>query len=62
MKTNIGSIDAGIRFVAGCLIGLWGVHVETRWGLVGLLPVITAGLGYCPLYALFHFDTTACDH
>ncbi len=62
MKNNIGSIDVGMRFVGGCLIGLWGVHVENWWGLLGLLPAVTALVGFCPLYALLHIDTTACDH
>ncbi|HEY8994124.1 MAG TPA: DUF2892 domain-containing protein [Lacunisphaera sp.] len=62
MKTNIGSFDGAARFVAGSLIGLWGVHVETWWGLIGTVPVLTALVGYCPLYALLHIDTTACDH
>ncbi|MFZ5496628.1 MAG: YgaP family membrane protein [Verrucomicrobiota bacterium] len=62
MKTNIGSLDSGVRFVSGCLIGLWGIHRETWWGLVGLLPFLTALAGFCPLYALFHIDTTARDH
>lgn len=62
MKTNIGSFDSAARFVGGCLIGLWGLHAETWWGLSGTLPVLTALFGYCPLYALLHIDTTACDH
>lgn len=62
MKTNIGSYDEGVRFVGGCLIGLWGVHVESWWGLLGLIPVLTAAVGFCPLYALFHIDTTLFDH
>lgn len=62
MKTNIGSIDVGMRFIGGCLIGLWGIHTETWWGLTGLLPFTTALIGYCPLYAVFRIDTTACDH
>ena len=62
MKTNIGSYDEAIRFVGGCLIGLWGVHVESWWGLVGLIPVLTAAIGYCPLYALCRIDTTQFDH
>jgi hypothetical protein len=62
MKTNIGSIDVGIRFVAGCLIALWGVQAETWWGWIGTAPILTAIFGYCPLYALLHIDTTACDH
>jgi hypothetical protein len=62
MKTNIGSFDVGIRFVGGCLIGLIGVHSQTWWGLLGFLPSLTAMVGYCPLYSLFHIDTTAHDH
>ncbi len=62
MKTNIGSFDIGARFLGGCLIGLWGVHTETWWGLIALLPVLTALTGFCPLYALLHIDTTASDH
>jgi hypothetical protein len=62
MKTNLGSYDVAVRFVGGCLIGMWGVQEETWWGFIGLLPVITALAGYCPLYALFHIDTTASDH
>ncbi len=61
MKSNIGSFDVAVRFVLGCLIGMWGVQQETWWGLVGLVPVITALLGYCPLYTLFHIDTTSTD-
>ncbi len=62
MKTNIGSYDVGIRFIGGCLIALWGVQQETWWGLVAVPPMLTAITGFCPLYALFHIDTTACDH
>ncbi len=61
MKSNIGSFDVAARFVVGCLIGMWGVQHETWWGLVGLVPVITALAGYCPLYTLFHIDTTSTD-
>ena len=61
MKSNIGSFDVAVRFVLGCLIGMCGVQQETWWGLVGLVPVITALLGYCPLYTLFHIDTTSTD-
>lgn len=62
MKPNIGSIDVGIRFVTGCLLALAGVNQETWWGLVSLPLILTALTAYCPLYALLHIDTTACDH
>src|SRR6478736_7104748 len=40
MKTNIGSYDEAVRFVGGCLIGLWGVRAESWWVLLGLIPVL----------------------
>jgi len=62
MKTNIGSYDEGVRFVIGCVIGFWGAHVESSWGWLGLIPVLTATFHFCPLYALLHIDTTTYDH
>ena len=62
MRTNIGSYDEAVRFLGGCLIGFWGIHVESWWGLLGLLPFLTAAFRYCPLYTLFHIDTKRFDH
>jgi hypothetical protein len=61
MKTNIGSYDEAVRFVGGCLIALWGVHVESWWGLLGLIPVLTAAVRCCPLYIPLHIDTRHFD-
>ncbi len=61
MKPNIGSYDIAARFVIGCLIGMWGIQVESLWGLIGLLPAITALTGFCPLYTLLHINTTRTD-
>jgi len=61
MKTNVGSYDSAARFVVGSLVCMWGLHYETWWGLVGLLPVITGIAGFCPLYTLFHINTTFTD-
>ena len=62
MKHNVGSYDAGARFVAGLIIIFIGVVHESWWGLVGLVPILTAALAYCPLYSLLHVDTTASDN
>jgi len=51
MIKNIGSTDRLIRVILG--IGLLLIAFEgprTAWGYVGLLPLITGVLGYCPLY------------
>lgn len=62
MKHNVGSYDAGIRFVGGCAVMWLGVNAESWWGLLGAVPVITAALGFCPLYWPLGIDTTGPDH
>ena len=61
MKHNVGSYDAGVRFVAGCAMMFVGVQQESWWGLLGLIPVATAVFAFCPLYCPFHIDTTGVD-
>jgi hypothetical protein len=61
MKHNVGSYDAGVRFVAGCSAMFVGVQTESWWGLVGLVPLITAAIAFCPLYGVFRFNTTAVN-
>lgn len=62
MKPNVGSYDAAIRFVLGCVIMYVGVQLHSWWGLVGLVPLLTGVSGYCLLYLPFGIDTTGCDH
>jgi len=61
MKHNVGSFDAAGRAVFGFVIIGIGHHYHTWWGLLGLVPFITAAVAFCPLYCLFHFNTTAQD-
>ena len=61
MKPNVGSYDGAVRYLAGHgMLGL-GIHFETWWGLAGLIPLATAVAYFCPLYCLFHIDTTWTD-
>jgi hypothetical protein len=60
MKANEGSTDRTVRIVVGLalLVGVIFIEGPLRWiGLVGLVPLATGVLGYCPLYGLFGFDT-----
>ena len=61
MKTNVGSYDAAVRFILGCVLLEVGAHHLSWWGLVGFIPIFSAAFAFCPLYAPFHFNTTACD-
>ena len=61
MKKNVGSYDAAVRFIAGCLIVLVGRHALGWWSLLALLPVVSAATGCCFVYAALGISTTACD-
>lgn len=54
MTHNESSLDRIIRLVVGvALLSLVFVGPKTLLGLIGLIPLATAAIGYCPLYALF---------
>ena len=55
---NEGKIDRTLRIIVGAtLISLVFVGPETSWGWVGLLPLVTGLVGYCPAYTVFGITT-----
>lgn len=61
MKTNVGSYDAGVRFLIGCGVLFMSVNGWGWWSLLGLIPIVTGAVGFCPLYLPFHIDTEAWE-
>ena len=60
MTTNIGTVDRMLRLGLGIgLIALSLFGVIGLWGWLGLVPIATAFLKFCPAYALFGFKTCA---
>jgi len=60
MAMNVGGIDRVVRIVAGIgLLGLFFVlEGSARWlGLIGIVPLVTGLMGYCPLYSLIGVNT-----
>ena len=57
MKLNMGSIDRVLRLIAGVVIMALGYYYESWWGAVGLIPFLTAFVGWCPAYVPFKFST-----
>lgn len=58
MKRNIGSLDRTLRTVLGlALLSLYFVGPKTYWGLLGLIPLATAALNFCPLYSMLGLTT-----
>lgn len=55
MKANVGGIDKVLRIVVGALLLSLVLVLESPlnwWGLLGLVPLLTGLMGYCPLYSL----------
>lgn len=58
MQANVGTIDRVLRIVAGiALISLVFVGPQTPWGWIGIVPLATALIGYCPAYSLLGIRT-----
>ena len=60
MKPNVGTIDRAVRIVLGLgiLSLLFILEGGARWwGLVGLLPLVTGLIAWCPAYALLGVHT-----
>ncbi|MDX1320612.1 MAG: DUF2892 domain-containing protein [Oceanospirillum sp.] len=55
---NVGSVDKILRIVVGlALIAIVFVGPQTPWGWIGVVPLLTALLGFCPLYRLIGLNT-----
>ena len=52
MHHNVGGIDQILRIVLGVVICTIGVIYNNWWGLVGLIPLVTGTMSWCPLYNL----------
>lgn len=57
MTANVGSADKIIRIVLGLVILVVGYLNESWWGLVGIVPLVTAFIGFCPAYSLLGIST-----
>ena len=58
MKKNIGNIERMLRIVVGLvLVGLAATGTVGLWGWIGLLPLATGLMGWCPPYALLGWNT-----
>ncbi|MBQ1836943.1 MAG: DUF2892 domain-containing protein [Neisseriaceae bacterium] len=58
MKANIGGIDRIARIIIGLLlIGLAVAGVIGWWGYIGIVPLETALIRFCPVYPLLKINT-----
>lgn len=55
--SNVGKADKIIRILIGVAIGVTGIIFKSWWGLIGIVPVATALINWCPLYVPFKLST-----
>ncbi|MEX0770512.1 MAG: DUF2892 domain-containing protein [Balneolaceae bacterium] len=58
MKVNMSKMDRSVRIPLGILILLVGVYYQSWWGAIGLIPLLTGLVGFCPLYSIFGVSTS----
>lgn len=58
MKNNVGGIDKILRVVVGIvLIALAATNVIGVWGWIGVVPLLTGLVGWCPAYTLLGMNS-----
>ena len=60
MKQNVGGIDKFIRIILGVVLLalVFVIEGNARWfGLIGVVPLFTAFVGWCPAYSLIGVNT-----
>ena len=53
MQANIGNTDRIARIILGALIIGAGFYYQSWWGALGLVPLLTAVIRWCPAYLPF---------
>ncbi len=54
---NVGLADRIIRTAIGVAVIGIGIAYHSWWGLAAALPLVTAAVGFCPLYSLLGIST-----
>ncbi len=57
MKCNVGKTDRLLRVIAGSVIVIAGIYFQNWWGAVGIIPIATGLLRWCPAYVPFGIKT-----
>jgi hypothetical protein len=67
MKVNIGILDRTARAIIGLLLIAYAIRLgfpSTGWnwvGWIGIVPIVTALIGYCPAYSRFGFSSCSAS-
>jgi hypothetical protein len=60
MTTNMGPFDRLLRAIVGLALLAWALLGISEWhmlGWIGIVPLATAAIGWCPLYTILGMST-----
>lgn len=57
MKLNVGGIDRVLRIAAGLGLVAWAALGGPVWAWIGVVPLATGAVGFCPVYPLLGMNT-----
>lgn len=58
MKANVGGMDRVLRIAVGLVLVVLAVlGIGTPWTWIGVVPLATGAMGWCPLYPLLGLST-----
>ncbi|MCX6555895.1 MAG: DUF2892 domain-containing protein [Candidatus Aminicenantes bacterium] len=57
MTCNVGKTDRIVRVIVGAGIAALGFYFKSWWGLLAIVPLLTAAIGFCPLYVPLKIST-----
>lgn len=57
MQCNAGKVDRIARVVLGIALIAWAFLGGVVWGYIGIVPLVTGLIGFCPLYSILKLDT-----
>ena len=57
MKLNVGGVDRILRIGAGLGLVAWATMGGPVWAWIGVVPLATGAIGWCPVYPLLGLNT-----
>ena len=61
MKCNMGKADRILRAIVGVAVIAVGYYYQSWWGALGLIPLLTSVVSFCPLYLPFKLSTNKSE-
>ncbi len=58
MKVNVGGIDRVLRIAVGLALIAWALFANGPvWAWIGVLPLVTGVINFCPAYSILGINT-----